>query len=153
MVEILCVFAFDDVVVEKTSAFYIHWNQYYILTYLRINCLHTLELLISISDVLEVELNFFLLSADYVYTQRNRYMYEILLFVEFVLNSEGAAMLLLFYFIFFLYQKNCPNLNQNKQPTMAKTTKNKTLLKVKQQRTKRHQRQPPPRNASHLPLL
>jgi hypothetical protein len=40
--EILCVFAFDDVVVEKTSAFYIHWNQYYILAYLRFNCLHTL---------------------------------------------------------------------------------------------------------------
>ncbi len=59
MVEILHVFAFDDVVVEKTSAFYIHWNQYYILTYLRFNCLHTLELLISMSDVLEVELDFF----------------------------------------------------------------------------------------------
>ena len=86
MVEILRVFAFDDVVVEKTSAFYIHWNQYYILTYLRFNCLHTLELLISISGVLEVKLDFFLLSADNVYTQRNRYMYEILLFVEFVLN-------------------------------------------------------------------
>ncbi len=86
MVEILRVFAFDDVVVEKTSAFYIHWNQYYILTYLRFNCLRTLELLILISDVLEVELDFFLLSADYVYTQKNRYMYEILLFVEFVLN-------------------------------------------------------------------
>jgi hypothetical protein len=56
------------------------------LTYLRFNCLHTLELLISISDVLEVELDFFLLSADNVYTQRNRFMYEILLFVEFVLN-------------------------------------------------------------------
>ncbi len=86
MVEILRVFAFDDVVVEKTSAFHIHWNQYYILTYLRFNCLHTLELLISISDALEVELDFFLLSADYIYTQRNKYMYEILLFVEFVLN-------------------------------------------------------------------
>ncbi len=86
MVKILCVFAFDNVVVEKTSAFYIHWNQYYILTYLRFNCLHTLELLISIADVLEVELDFILLSADNVYTQRNRYMYEILLFVEFVLN-------------------------------------------------------------------
>ncbi len=59
MVEILRVFAFDDVVVEKTSAFYIHWNQYYILTYLRFNFLHTLELLISNSDVLEVELDFF----------------------------------------------------------------------------------------------
>ena len=59
MVEIPRVFAFDDVVVEKTSAFYIHWNQYYILTYLRFNFLHTLELLISISDVLEVELDFF----------------------------------------------------------------------------------------------
>jgi hypothetical protein len=80
------VFAFDDVVVEKTSAFYIHWNQYYILMYLRFNCLHKLELLISISDVLEVELDFFLLSADNVYIQRNRYMYEILLFVEFALN-------------------------------------------------------------------
>ena len=78
-------FAFDDVVVEKTSAFYIHWNQYYILMYMRFNCLHTLELIL-ISDVLEVELDFFLLSADYNYTQRNRYMYEILLFVEFVLN-------------------------------------------------------------------
>ncbi len=86
MVEILRVFAFDDVVVEKTSALYIHWNQYYILTYLRFNCLHTLELLLSISDVLEVEMDFVLLSADYVYTQRNRHMYEILLFVEFVLN-------------------------------------------------------------------
>ncbi len=86
MVEILCVFAFDDVVVEKTSAFYIHRNQYYILTYLKFNSLHTLELLISISDVLEVELVFLKVSVDYVYTQRNRYMYEILLFVEFALN-------------------------------------------------------------------
>ncbi len=86
MVEIPSVFAFDDVVVEKTSAFYIRWNQYYILMYLRFNCLHTLELLKSISDVLEVELDFFSLSVDNVYTQRNRYMYEILLFVEFVLN-------------------------------------------------------------------
>jgi hypothetical protein len=86
VVEILCVFAFDDVVVEKTSAFYIHRNQYYILTYLKFNSLHTLELLISISDVLEVELVFLKVSVDYVYTQRNRYMYEILLFVEFALN-------------------------------------------------------------------
>jgi hypothetical protein len=84
VVEILRVFAFDDVVVEKTCAFYIHWNQCYILTYLRLNCLHTLELLISISDVLEVELDFFCCQRIIFFTQRNRYMYEILLFVEFV---------------------------------------------------------------------
>jgi hypothetical protein len=42
VIEILHVFAFDDEVVEKTSAFFIHWNQYYILTYLRFTCLHTL---------------------------------------------------------------------------------------------------------------
>jgi hypothetical protein len=51
------VFAFDDVVVEKmsvvsSSTFYINQNQYYILTYLGFNCLHTLELIL-ISDVLE----------------------------------------------------------------------------------------------------
>ncbi len=57
VVKFLRVFAFDDVVVEKTSVvssstFYINQNQYYILTYLGFNCLHTLELIL-ISDVLE----------------------------------------------------------------------------------------------------
>ena len=63
VVEFLRVFAFDDVVVEKmsvvsSSTFYINQNQYYILTYLGFNCLHTLELIL-ISDVLEVEPKFF----------------------------------------------------------------------------------------------
>jgi hypothetical protein len=97
VVEFLCVFAFDDVVVEKTSVvssstFYINRNQYYNLTYYGFNCLHTLELIL-ISDVLERMDQFFLVSADYFHTEGNQYMYEILLFVEFVLIREGAAML------------------------------------------------------------
>jgi hypothetical protein len=58
-------------------------------------------------------------------------MYEILLFVEFVLIQEGAAMLF-FYFIFFLYKKKhiIPNLNRINQPTMAKKTKKKTPLEA-----------------------
>jgi hypothetical protein len=82
------VFAFDDVVVEKTSVvssstFYINRNQHYILTYSGFNCLHTLELIL-ISDILKDGPNF-LVSADHFHTEGNHHMYEILLFVAFVL--------------------------------------------------------------------
>ncbi len=71
-------FAFDDVMVEKTSVvsssnFYIHWNQYYILTYLRFSCLHTLEL-IQISDVLKVEPIFFVVSRLFTHGRESIYV-------------------------------------------------------------------------------
>ncbi len=106
--EFLRVFAFDDVVVEKTSVvssstFYINRNQYYILTYSGFNCLHTLELIL-ISDVLE-DGPIFLVSADYFHTEGNQYMYEMLLFVDFVLIQEGAAMLFFLFHFFPLPKK------------------------------------------------
>ncbi len=49
---------------------------------------------------------FFLVSADYFHTEGNQYMYEILLFVEFVLIWEGAAMLFFFISFFSSAKKN-----------------------------------------------
>ncbi len=46
------------------------------------------------------------MSADYFHTEGNRYMYEILLFDEFVLIQEGAAMLFLFISFFSSTKKN-----------------------------------------------
>ncbi len=71
-------FAFDDVMVEKTSVvssstFYIHRNQYYILTYLRFNCIHTLELIL-ISDVLKVEPIFFGVSGLFTHRMESIYV-------------------------------------------------------------------------------
>jgi hypothetical protein len=48
----------------------------------------------------------FLVSADYFHTEGNGYMYEILLFVEFVLIQEGAAMLFFLFHFFPLPKKN-----------------------------------------------
>ncbi len=78
VVEFLCVFAFDNVVVEKTSVvssstFYIIRNQYYILTYSGFNCLHTLELIL-ISDVLEDGPNFFDVSGLFSHRRESIYV-------------------------------------------------------------------------------
>ncbi len=109
-------------VVEKTSAAILRTLEsiLYILTYLRCNCLHILELIL-ISDILEVELKFSGVSG-LCYIQGNRYMYEILLVVEFVLKHEGAAMLFFLPHFFLIIT----NPNKNKQPTMAKKVKKKT---------------------------
>jgi hypothetical protein len=55
----------------------------------------------------------FLVSADYFYTEGNQYMYEILLFVEFVLIQEGAAILFLFHFFSSTKKKHNPKPEPN----------------------------------------
>ncbi len=131
VVEFLLVFALDDVVVEKTSVvssstFCINQNQYYILTYLGFNCLHTLELLL-ISDVLEDGPNFFW-CQQIIFTQKG---INICMRFCCLLNLywfEKVLLCCFFISFLFLYQKKhiFPNLNQINQPTMAKKTKKKT---------------------------